>query len=63
MGLKVREVAANLGVDVATVSRVVTRFRQSGSVQRNIRLHSNNCKITETIQPLHCLATSRNIPA
>ena len=37
-GLQYSDVAANLGVDSATVCRTVTRFRESGTVQkRNIR--------------------------
>ena len=32
LGKKCKDVASNLGVDTATVSRVVTRFRQTGLV-------------------------------
>ena len=34
LGLKYSDVAANLGVDSATVCRTVTQFRESGTVQK-----------------------------
>ena len=36
LGLKQRHIAANLGVDSATVSRTLARFRESGTVRKTI---------------------------
>ena len=42
--------ASNLGVDSATVSRVVSRFRHSGGVQKQFQGHNNKCALTEPMK-------------
>ena len=50
-GLKIKQVASNLGVDSSTVSRIHTRFKTSGSIHRS-SAHHQPCgsKLTEPIQ-------------
>ena len=38
LGTKCKDVAANLGVDTATVYRIVERFRKTGSVSKTSHL-------------------------
>ena len=49
-GYTVKRVASNLGVDAATVSRIVNRFRLSGVVQRMPHNHISYSLLTEPIK-------------
>ena len=59
-----KEVATNLGVDPVTVSTIVTRFRETGHVQK--KSHTSRRAFPSGIEMAyfaHCAATSGNIPA
>ena len=57
---KVKDIASNLGVDSATVSRTVAGFRQSGSVQKNSSICRFLKKMRFTRQKLKVIAKQRD---